>query len=259
MLGRVSVNVLLMDVPRTDAAQGPLPPTFTEDRELEIRGLNDLASLTRGSIFQVVGTADRAFDRLASEISAYYLLSVEEGAADRDGRNHRIDVSVRRTGVTLRSRQAFVLDTLGRSRSPEESLVESLRSPLGVPGVPLRLTTFVYQDPKANGKVRVVLAADVGQAGSPSGTYSVGYIFVDSEGRVSASRSEKMKLEPLEGRSNVSLSYLGSEAVDPGVYDVRLVVVDADGRHVIEQPVVVRDEIGVDLRGTDTHHDGVKA
>ena len=114
MRGRVAVNVLLMDVPRSDATQGPLPPTFTEDRELEIRGLNDLASLSRGSIFQVVGTADRAFDRLASEISAYYLLSVEESPSDRDGRNHRIDVSVQRRGVTLRSRQAFVLDPTGR-------------------------------------------------------------------------------------------------------------------------------------------------
>ena len=145
--GRVSVNVLLMDVPRADATQGPLPPTFTEDRELQIRGLNDMASLTRGSIYQIVGTADRAFERLASEISAYYLLSVEEGTGDRDGRNHRIDVSVRRNGVTLRSRQAFVLDSLTRNRTTEESLVQSLRSPFGVPGVPLRLSTFVYQDP----------------------------------------------------------------------------------------------------------------
>jgi VWFA-related protein len=231
MRGRIAVNVLLMDVPRSDATQGPLPPTFTEDRELEIRGLNDMASLARGSIFQVVGTADRAFDRLASEISAYYLLSVEESPSDRDGRNHRIDVSVRRGGVTLRSRQAFVLDSLARNKTPQESLVESLRSPLGVAGVPLRLTTFVYQDPKANGKVRVVMAADVGQAGTPAATYSIGYIVVDNEGNVAASNGEKLKLEPLEGRTNASLSYLGYVTVDPGVYELRLAVVDAEGRH----------------------------
>jgi len=166
MRGRISVNVLLMDVPRSDATQGPLPPTFTEDRELQIRGLNDLTSLSRGSIFQVVGTADRAFDRLASEISAYYLLSVEQAPSDRDGRNHRIDVSVQRRGITLRSRQAFVLDPTGGTRTPDQSLIESLRSPLAIAGVPLRLTTFIYQDPKAAGKVRVVMAADVGQAGA---------------------------------------------------------------------------------------------
>ena len=231
MRGRVAVNVLLMDVPRSDATQGPLPPTFTEDRELEIRGLNDLASLSRGSIFQVVGTADRAFERLASEISAYYLLSVEQSPSDRDGRNHRIDVSVQRRGVTLRSRQAFVLDPTGGRKKPEDSLVDSLRSPLAVAGVPLRLTTFIYQDPKAIGKVRVVMAADVGQAGTPTGQYTMGFIVVDDQGKVVASRSEKLKLEPLEGRTNASLSYLDSVTVDPGVYEVRLAAVDAEGRH----------------------------
>lgn len=231
MRGRVAVNVLLMDVPRSDATQGPLPPTFTEDRELEIRGLNDMAALSRGSIFQVVGTADRAFERLASEISAYYLLSVEESPSDRDGRNHRIDVSVQRRGITLRSRQAFVLDPTGGPKKPDESLVESLRSPLAVAGVPLRLTTFIYQDPKANGKVRVVMAADVGQAGTPAAQYTMGFIVVDDQGKVVASRSEKLKLEPLEGRTNASLSYLDAVTVDPGVYEVRLAAVDAEGRH----------------------------
>jgi VWFA-related protein len=231
MRGRISVNVLLMDVPRSDATQGPLPPTFTEDRELQIRGLNDLASLSRGSIFQVVGTADRAFDRLASEISAYYLLSVEQAPADRDGRNHRIDVSVQRRGITLRSRQAFVLDPTGGRKTSDESLVESLRSPLGVAGVPLRLTTFIYQDPKAAGKVRIVMAADVGQPGTPSGQYTMGFIVVDDQGRVVASRSEKPTLEPLEGRTNASLSYLDSVTVEPGVYEVRLAAVDSQGRH----------------------------
>jgi VWFA-related protein len=231
MRGRVAVNVLLMDVPRSDATQGPLPPTFTEDRELQIRGLNDLASLSRGSIFQVVGTADRAFDRLASEISAYYLLGVEQAPSDRDGRNHRIDVSVQRRGITLRSRQAFVLDPTGGRKTPDESLVESLRSPLGVAGVPLRLTTFIYQDPKVAGKVRIVMAADVGQAGTPPGQYTMGFIVVDDQGRVAASRSDKPKLEPLEGRTNASLSYLDAVTVEPGVYEVRLAAVDAQGRH----------------------------
>jgi VWFA-related protein len=231
MRGRVAINVLLMDVPRSDATQGPLPPTFTEDRELQIRGLNDLAALSRGSIFQIVGTADRAFDRLASEISAYYLLSVEQAPSDNDGRNHRIDVSVQRRGVTLRSRQAFVLDPTGGRRKPDDSLVESLRSPLAVAGVPLRLSTFIYQDQEGGGKVRVVLAADVGQAGTPPADYTMGFIVVDDQGKVVASRSSKMKLEPPEGRTNASLSYLDSVSVEPGVYEVRLAAVDADGRH----------------------------
>ena len=231
MLGRVSINVLLMDVPRNDASQGLLAPTFTEDRQLETRGLNDLAALSRGTIFQVVGTADRAFDRLASEISAYYLLSVEESPSDRDGKNHRIDVAVHRNGVTLRSRQAFVLDSLGHGKTPEESLVESLRSPLGVAGVPLRMTTFVYETPNANNKVRVMVAADVGQAGTPPGQYEIGMVLVNDQGDVAAQHVEKISLTPPEGRKNVSLQYQNFVDVDPGVYELRLGAVDGEGHH----------------------------
>jgi len=231
MLGRVSINVLLMDVPRNDASQELLAPTFTEDRQLEVRGLNDLASLSRGSIFQIVGTADRAFDRLASEISAYYLLSVEESPSDRDGKNHRIDVAVHRNGVTLRSRQAFVLDSLGHGKSPEESLVESLRSPLGVAGVPLRMSTFVYATPAAANKVRVMVAADVGQAGAPPAQYEIGMVLVNDQGDVAAQHVEKIALTPPEGRKNASLEYLNYIDVDPGVYELRLGAVDAEGHH----------------------------
>jgi VWFA-related protein len=230
MRGRIAVNVLLMDVPRADATVGPLPPTFTEDRELQTRGLNDLTALSRGALYQVVGTADRAFDRLASEISAYYLLSVEQIPSDTDGRDHRIDIAVGRSRVTLRSRQAFVMDSAGRVKSPEESLVESLRSPLGVTGVPLRVSTFVYQDPQADGKVRLMVAADVGQPGDPPAPYTMGYIVVDNEGRVVASKSEKLTLSPQEGRPAAALSYLGAVTLDPGVYDFRLGAVDARGR-----------------------------
>ena len=115
--------------------------------------MNRLVHVVLGSFLQ------GAF--FVTSISAYYLLSVEQALSDRDGRNHRIDVAVQRRGVTLRSRQAFVLDPTGGRRTPDQSLIESLRSPLGVAGVPLRLTTFIYQDAKAGGKVRIVMAADV--------------------------------------------------------------------------------------------------
>src|SRR4030095_12005801 len=73
--------------------------------------------------------------------------------------------------------------------------------------------------------------ADVGQAGTPAGQYTMGFIVVDDQGRVVASRSEKPKLEPLEGRTKAPLSYLDAVTVEPGVYEVRLAAVDAQGRH----------------------------
>jgi hypothetical protein len=59
----------------------------------------------------------------------------------------------------------------------------------------------------------------------------MGYIVVDNDGKVVAADSHKLKLEPLEGRSNASLSYLGYVTLEPGIYELRLAAVDAEGRH----------------------------
>jgi hypothetical protein len=72
-------------------------------------GLQNLATMARGSLYHVAGTGETIFDRLASEISAYYLLGVEQKANDREGTRRRIDVEVGRRGAIIRSRQAFVL------------------------------------------------------------------------------------------------------------------------------------------------------
>jgi VWFA-related protein len=80
-LGRVSINVLLMEVPRFDVSQSQLPPSASEDRNMQVQGLETLASFSRGALYRVIGTGESIFDRLASEISAYYLLGVEQTAS----------------------------------------------------------------------------------------------------------------------------------------------------------------------------------
>jgi VWFA-related protein len=229
-LGRVSINVLLMDVPRFEVTQSQLPPSAGEDRELQVQGLENLAGMSRGSLFRVVGTGDAIFERLASELSAYYLLGVEQSPRDRDGKRHRIDVEVRRRNVNVRSRRAFVLSSAqGPKATPQDRLLTALKTPFAVAEVPIRLTTYSYQD-AASQKVRVVLAAEVGQSGAAAGEFTVGYVLIDDQGGVASSGQEKRKLEPLDGRTNVPLGYIGSFLVDPGIYSVRFGVVDAEGR-----------------------------
>jgi VWFA-related protein len=236
-IGRVSINVLLMDVPRFEVTQSQLPPSASEDRQLQVQGLENLAGLSRGALFRVIGTGETIFDRLASEMSAFYLLGVEQAARDRDGKRHRIDVEVRRRNVTVRSRRAFVLSAAAGARAtPEDRLVSALKTPFGVAEVPVRLTSYAYQDADGE-KVRVVLAADVGQPGAVPAEYTVGYVLIDDQGKIAASGQEKRKLEPAGGAADVALSYVTGVAVDPGQYHVRFGVVDAEGR----RGSVVRD------------------
>ena len=163
---RTSINVLVLDLRRGDVTISEQPPTEQADRRLQMQGLEGLATMSLGSLFYIAGTGEPIFERLSSEISAYYLLGVEERPSDRQGNRHRVDVEVRRRGVTIRSRQAFVLSPGAPLRkSPTDSLRDTLTSPFAVPGLPLRVTTFAHQDATSD-KVRLTIAAQVGQPGA---------------------------------------------------------------------------------------------
>lgn len=246
-VGRVSVNVLLVDVPRDDITVSYLRPTITADRAMQVEGLEDLAAGSRGTLYNVLGTGEEAFDRLLAGISAYYLLGVEQAPGDRDGGRHRIDVEVRRRGMTVRSRRAFVLSSAtSAGRSAEETLLDALKAPFGVAEVPLRITTFTRQDPGSD-KVRVVFAADIGQPGSAGGTYTVGFVLIDGSGRVVASASEKRALMVPGGVATAALDYIHEMVIAPGVYSLRFGVVDAAGR----RGGVVRDVSAWKLAGEE--------
>jgi VWFA-related protein len=244
---RVSINVLLVDLQRGDVTISEQPPTESQDRRIQMQGLEGLATMSRGSLFHVVGTGEPIFDRLASEISAYYLLGVEQRPNDAQGGRRRIDVEVRRRGVTIRSRQAFVLSaTTGKPRPPEENLRDALLSPFAVSGVPLRVTTFAQQDPESD-KVRLTIAAHVDQPGAAAADYLLGFLLVDDQNRVVVNVANKRRLSPAGNSPNEPLEFVGGVLVDSGVYSLRFGVVDAQGR----RGSVVRDVAAWKMAGEE--------
>ncbi|MSO45943.1 MAG: VWA domain-containing protein [Acidobacteria bacterium] len=229
-LARVTINVLLMDVPRNDITVGALRPTVTEDRDMQTKGLGDLAGGSRGSLYYVVGTGETVFERLAGDMLAYYLLGVEQAPSDRDGQSHRVDVEVRRRGVTVKSRRAFVLSAPTTTRrNAEETLLDALKSPFGVAEVPLRVTTFTQKDTSSD-KARIVIAAEVGRPGGEPEEFTVGFVLLDSEGAVVSGSVDKRVLSVPDGSTNAPRDYLGEIVVEPGNYSLRFGVVDSSGR-----------------------------
>jgi len=227
---RTSINVLVLDLRRGDITITATSPTDQADRRLQMMGLESLAVTSLGSLFYISGTGEPIFDRLSSEISAYYLLGVEERPSDREGERHRIDVEVHRRGVTIRSRQAFVLSSAQqakKSTSPNDRLRDTLSSPFPVSGLPLRVTTFAHQ---AGGKVRLTIAAQVGQPGTAKGDYTLGYVLISDDNRIVGSSGGKVTLTPLGTSPNEPLVFDGSVVVDPGIYTLRLGAVDGEGR-----------------------------
>ena len=246
-VARTSISVMLVDLSRNDVTISERPPTQAADRRIQAEGLQSLAAMNRGALYHVTGTGDNIFDRLASEISAYYLLGVEQRPGDQERERSRIDVEVRRKDVTIRSRQAFVLSpTSGPKRSPQESLRDALLSPFGTTGLPVRVTTFTQKDP-GSGKVRVTIAAHVGQAGAAAGEYTIGYMIVNDENRVVASNAFTQRLAPAGKSPNEALEFAGAVVLDPGLYSLRFGAIDAEGR----RGSVVRDVSAWKLDGDD--------
>ena len=236
-MARTSINVMLIDLQRGDVTIAEQPPTELQDRRIQVTGLEALATMSRGSLFHIAGTGEPIFDRLASEISALYILGVEQRPSDSKGDRHRIDVEVRRQNVTIRSRQAFVTSpTFKGKRTAEDNLREALSSPFPVSGLPVRVTTFAQQDP-ASQKVRLTVSAQVGAAGAKPSSYTVGYVVINDANEVAGSFVSKATLSPGAGSPNEPLHFASGVVLDPGIYSLRFGVVDDEGR----RGSVVRD------------------
>ena len=94
--------------------KAPGSSELARDRALYGNWLSDFSQSAGGRLIYVpVGTADFAFDRILRETSAYYLLGVEPAAADRDGKPRKLDVKIKRRGLSVRSRQWVVVPPKG--------------------------------------------------------------------------------------------------------------------------------------------------
>lgn len=226
-IGQISLYVLQLEPPSFDATNPRVSATRAADIDLAQQGLGYLTGLARGDVFRVTAGADFAFSRISRELSGYYLLSFAPAPADRDGRPHKIRVALPgRRDLLVRSRIEFIVDP-ARTRTTEDVVAETLRSPLLATEIGLKAAVYTFWDPAAR-KVRVMIAADIDRAAAPSGQVSLAYAIVAAKGTVAASDFESKLDTPLSavGRQ----SYVAAAVIDPGVHTLKLAVVDETGR-----------------------------
>ena len=217
---RVSVYVLQLETPVMDVTTAQISPTQTEDAHLRADGLARLAGAAGGALFRLAGSDPTPFNRILSELSGYYLLAFEATETDRDGRPHRIEMSVSRSGATLRSREAFRFESTSAARRLTETrLVELLRAPTASTELPLRAAAYGFYDP-ATGKVRVQIGAETEPDEGLTPQVLFGYVLLDGKGVVAAS-------QVLETSSR---RFANIAEVDPGVYTLKVAAIDRYGR-----------------------------
>jgi len=225
----VTIFSLHLESSQFDASQRRPLAQASADRVLQEQGLDRLATATRGDVFRIMSNSDFAFQRLALELSGYYLLGFEPQPDDRGARPRTITVAVRRSGVTVRSRRQFSLDTAAPAAAdPAQQIVATLRDPLPAAEIPIKLAAYSFRDPNHD-KLRLLIAAEIDRSINPDGRFSAGFVVVDFGGKLIASQLDASLRGTLSGDGR-NQRYFSTVLADPGKYTVKFVVVDDAGR-----------------------------
>lgn len=220
---QASIYAFRFDAPVFEAADPQVSTTFSDDRHLQRQGVEMLVGLMRGRAFEIAAGSGPAVERLARELSGYYLLSFEPDEDDRRGVARNIDVRVSRQGVDVRSRQRFLVAPALASRTTEEVLAETLRNPLIATDLPLRVATYAL--PGADPEVRLMVVAEVDGAESRE-ALPVGFSVTDARGRIVGAGFDRIET----AAPGATLRYLASLRVEPGPYTLKMAAVDDRGR-----------------------------
>jgi VWFA-related protein len=235
---RTSLYVLKLDAQIFDVTNARAPVNAFGDRQMAAEGLDMLAGSARGALFTVTGTGALLFDRIASELSGYYLLGVESDGREKDGKPHPIRVDVPRKGAIVRSRRQFVNAASDQpaAKSPRAAAAAALRSPLLATALPVRVASFALQGPERD-RVQLLIHADVGTDYPASKVVSLGYVITDKDGKIVDNKSADMRLLPVMNGVPSPLQFTAGASLVPGDYTLKLAVAEGDRAGSVEHLV----------------------
>ena len=237
---RVAIHALHIEVPLFEPSQDRVSPTLLRDISLGGDGLSRLTGATRGAVYRLVGSDPAPFARITRELSAYYLLAFEAGDRDRDGKIHRIEVSLAKRRATLRARPAFRLPVIRPSAAlQQEDLSLLLRGIEPATELPVRVATYSYPEPTSD-NLRLVVSTETEDRSRAN--VLMGYVLIDARGVIVASGAQAAP----SGR------HAFSTVVPPGTYTLRVAGIDPLGRRGrVERAFAAHIERGPEIRTSD--------
>ena len=216
---RVTIDSMVFDTDSVDVAESRASPSVSRDRMVEESGLMDLTSLSGGALFRVVGKADRAFERLARELSGHYLLTFQVVPTDRDGKPHRITLTTSKRDVMIHARAQFVVKPDSGESDPR-LLRDVLASPFHANTLSLRAQTYTIRDTDPT-KVRVLLSVDVLDAAPTVSKTSIAYQLLGA-GKVVQRDARTITLDRGLDGAVQPVSWIAFRGLAPGTYALQL-------------------------------------
>jgi VWFA-related protein len=138
------------------------------DRLNQSTNLRMIADVTGGFAFINQNTYDAGFTRLVRENSSYYVLGFYSTNDKRDGRFRKVQVTVKRPGLQVRTRSGY-LAAKGKAqpaapvqayKNLSAATSDALASPIAARGVPLTLFAAPYKGPNRDASVAIVVGID---------------------------------------------------------------------------------------------------
>ncbi len=224
---RVRMFVIQLNQPVYDIGTRKAPANAMGDIEIELAGLQNVAGVTGGEIFRPSGRVDSAMEQIDRATSAYYLVGFEPTDKERDGKYHKIELTLGRNDIKMKARSGFEIAPPdkeakdARKKNPvDASLKDILHDNIrDYRDLPLRATAFAFRDDAASVKI-VVLAETLGTGTMTSAAFAV------------ISESGGQGAEWVADAADLASSpVVTAGAVQPGRYRVRVAASDALGRN----------------------------
>jgi VWFA-related protein len=148
----------------TDTSLGLGLQSLQSELRLSQDSLRVLADETGGFASLNRNDFDQAFARIVRENSTYYVLGYYPANERRDGRYRKVEVRVKRPGLTVRARKGYVAP---RGRAPQTrpttgdpvrvAAAEALSSPIPVAGLPISVSAAAFKGTPPNATVAVTI------------------------------------------------------------------------------------------------------
>jgi hypothetical protein len=193
-----------------DAGGPPLPQATG--------GLENLAGVTRGDLIRMGANAAGQMSRIARSTSAYYMVGFEPEASERGSGTKRVDVTLARSGVTVRAPQEIAFaKPAGKGPATPRDMI---RVGTAFPDLPLRAAAYSSRNP-GDDKVRVLALFEPLEAGIKLKAATIA--LYDKAGKLTAqwnAQAEDLSRQPA----------IAALVAAPGDYRVRVAATDASGR-----------------------------
>jgi VWFA-related protein len=228
-----------------EAESGPsLDPAARLDASssrLEMRqSLTMIATATGGFALNSSNSFDDAFNRIVQENSTYYVLGFSSTNERRDGRNRKLDVRVKRLGLTVRSRAGYMAP-LRNERPPDPPkpstnvsvpVAEALRSTIAVNGLPVRVFAAPFKGSSRDATIVAAVEVDASQLGlvekdgTHVGALEVSYFSVDMKNKFYPGQTQTARLtlrpDTFDLVMKTGIRMVIETTLPPGRYQMRI-------------------------------------